>query len=371
MNEIMSKDPVNMGRQPELDMAKAIIVFFLAFIHCIIECVPVESLESGIPFVFDSIIGGPLAAPMFMFAMGVGLVYTRNTSVKAIAIRGLKLELMGFVFNLCRFTIPSLIGYAITQDAAQYLEPLVYKTFCIDILQFSGLAMLLIAALRWLKVSDALMFIIALGMSLVSMLFNGVDVNSVFGNIVLGFFIGAEDAAGMVYSDFPLMNWFIVPVVGYLFGKTLLHVKDKKKFYLMISPALLLLTIVYFINGIQNKVGMFGEGQNCYYHIITSDVLISLCAVIGLLGVYYAIHKYIPTIVMKCMQDISRNMTYVYCIHWVIIGFVVNVGLYVITGTQELSVPAILLMSFIISVVSILIAHIAAKKMKARTKISG
>lgn len=371
MNEIMSQDPVNMRRQPELDIAKAIIVFFLAFIHCIIECTPEENLVSGIPFLFDSIIGGPLAAPMFMFAMGVGLVYTRNTSIKAVAMRGIKLELLGFVFNLCRYTIPSLIGYAITRDTAQYLEPLVYKTFCIDILQFAGLAMLLIAALRWLKVSDVLMFIIALGMSFVSLLFNGVDVNSVFGNIVLGFFIGTEDAAGMVYSDFPIMNWFIVPVVGYLFGKVLLHVKDKKKFYLMISPASLLLTILYFINGIRNEVGMFGEGQNCYYHIIPSDVLISLLAVIGLLGVYYAIHKYIPAVVMKCMQDISKNMTYVYCIHWVIIGFVVNLGLYVIAGTQELSVSAILVMAFIISVVSILIAHIAAKKMKVRVKKGG
>lgn len=34
-------------------------------------------LESGIPYLFDTVIGGPFSAPMYLFAMGISMDYTR------------------------------------------------------------------------------------------------------------------------------------------------------------------------------------------------------------------------------------------------------------------------------------------------------
>ena len=45
----------------------------MAFVHCIIECTAPEALDHGIPFLFDYVIGSPISAPMFMFAMGIGI----------------------------------------------------------------------------------------------------------------------------------------------------------------------------------------------------------------------------------------------------------------------------------------------------------
>ena len=39
---------------------------------------------------------------------------------------------------------------------------------------------------------------------------------------------------------------------------------------------------------------MFGEGQNCYYHMIFSDVLASLCLTVGMMGVYHFVVKIMP-----------------------------------------------------------------------------
>ncbi len=368
--DIFSAEPVNKGRQAELDIAKAVITFLLAFIHCTIECTSEENLASGIPYLFDTIIGGPLAAPMFMFSMGVGMVYTKKNGAGDFAKRGLHLFISGFVLNLCRYTIPYLIGYAIVPDYDKYITPLLYRTLCNDILQFAGLSMLLIALLRRFDITDGFMLILSLGMSVAGMLCNGVDLGSVAGNIFFGFLVGTEDAAGMVFSDFPLLNWFIVPVCGYLFGKFLIRVKDRNKFYLACSPICLVVAAVYFIVGIRFGLGMFGEGQNCYYHISTNDVLASVAAMVGILGVYHFLLPWIPERLMSWMHDLSKNLTPVYCIHWVILVLVTNVWLYAARGTQELPVPAVMLLSFVISMVAIIIAHFWAARKKSHTTLS-
>ena len=74
-DRIFSKEEINTERQWELDLARAVIIFCLALIHCTIECTSDEGLTSGIPYLFDTVIGGPFSAPMYMFVMGVGMAY--------------------------------------------------------------------------------------------------------------------------------------------------------------------------------------------------------------------------------------------------------------------------------------------------------
>ena len=76
--------------------------------------------------------------------------------------------------------------------------------------------------------------------------FNGIDVNAPLGNIFLGYLIGTEDAAGLVLSDFPVLNWFIFPVFGYVFGHILKRVKNKDLFYLVFSLPAMIIAIIYF-----------------------------------------------------------------------------------------------------------------------------
>lgn len=364
---ILSDEPVNRGRQPELDIAKAVLVFFLAFIHCTIECTPEENLISGIPYLFDTVIGGPLSAPMFMFAMGVGMVYTREGSAGDLAKRGLRIFTAGFVLNACRYTIPYLLGYVLTADYEKFIEPLLYRTLCNDILQFAGLAMLLIAWLRKLKTHDLLMLGIGLVLSLGGTWLNDTDAGSPLGNIFLGYLVGTTDAAGMVRSDFPLLNWFIVPVAGYVFGRVLIRVRDKRIFYEWLSPPCLLATIIYFAIGIKTGRGMFGEGQNCYYHIVTEDVLMSLVGAVGILGVYFYLQKRLPEYSIGWIREISRNVTRIYGIHWVLITLTVNVFLYKLRGTQELMVPAVMLLALGITAAAITLAHFWPGKARSRT----
>lgn len=362
--KVFSESTVNSGRQQELDMAKTVLIFLMPVVHVVIECTSEAGLNYGIPYLFDTVIGGPLGAPMYMFAMGVGMVYTRHHASADYVKRGIQIGIVGYALNLCRFLIPFLIGYMITGNYDKYIDSLPYKVFGNDILQFACLAMLFMALFVKLRISDTLLLLICLGMSLLGTCLSGIDTGTPIGNILLGYLIGTEDAAGKVISDFPLLNWLIVPVCGYIFGKRLLHVKDKKLFYGILSPIGILITIAYFSVGIRNGFGMFGEGQNCYYHLSTPDAIASLAAAVGMLGIYHALSGYIPNRIFSLTGEISHNINTVYCIHWVIVIVSIDVVIYIIRGTQELPVPMAMLLGICISIISILTAHFWSEKWK-------
>ena len=360
-DKIFSRDEINTSRQWELDLARAVIIFCLALIHVTIECTTDEGLCSGIPYLFDTVIGGPFSAPMYMFVMGVGMCYTRRNTPKDHFIRGVKIFGIAYALNICRFLIPYSIGYFISGDYATYIEPLLYKVLCNDILTFAGLAMMLMALFIKLKLSNVVMLIIATVMCGFGTLLNGVDVRAPLGNIFLGYLIGTEDAAGMVLSDFPILNWMMFPICGYAFGAVLKHVKDKKLFYLTFSLPAIIIAIIYFTLGIYFERGMFGEGQNCYYHMIFSDVLASLCLTVGMIGVYYFILKIFRGKMFYVAWSISENITPIYFIHWVLVSFVVNLFMYVIRGTTLLTPWQVVALGTVISIASIVIAHYYTK----------
>lgn len=118
-----------------------------------------------------------------------------------------------------------------------------------------------IGLLTWLHIPDVAMLVLCFGMSLLGTWLNGFDAGNPLGNIFLGYLVETEDAAGMVLSDFPVLNWLLFPVSGYVFGRQLLHARDKTRFYMFISPICIMITAVYFTVGIRNGSGMFGEGQ--------------------------------------------------------------------------------------------------------------
>ena len=130
----------------------------------------------------------------------------------------------------------------------------------------------------------------------------------------------------------------------------------------------MIIAIVYFIFGIQNEVGMFGEGQNCYYHMIFPDVLASLCATVAMIGVYFLILKIFPKKMFFVAWSMSENITAIYFVHWVLVSFVVNVWMYIVRGTTLLTPVQVLILGTVLEIVSIVIAHFYTK-WKGRYKV--
>ncbi len=354
---LMADKPVNTGRQIDVDIAKAEMVLMLPFIHCIIECTSDGGLCSGIPYLFDTIIGGPFSAPIYLFAMGIGMVYSRKVTLEQQLKRGFTLIGIFYLSNTCRFLIPYLIGYRISGDTGQFIEPLFYRWLGNDVLLFAGLATITIAIFRHFRLSDGAMLGIAAAMTVAASLLGDVDTHSMFGNIFLGYLIGTDDATGLVISDFPLLTWLIVPVAGFVFGKILIRVKNKREFYRLVSVVPLILALAYFPVGIHFGWGMFGEGQNCYYHMKIWDICVCLCLDIGMLGVWWSLSCIISDRSKAFFTEVSANITSIYCIHWVFVRTITNVLLYIKNGTQLLPLWQTMLLSLAILIVTLIISH--------------
>ncbi len=357
LRRILADEPINTGRQLDVDIAKAEMVLMLPFIHCIIECTSDEGLCSGIPYLFDSVIGGPFSAPMYMFAMGIGLVYSRRCGLSQQLKRGLALIGIFYLSNTCRFLIPYLIGYRISGDKEHFIDPLLYRWLGNDILLFAGMSIIVIALFRHFRLSDKSMIVISAALALACTLIGDVDTHSMFGNIFLGYLIGTDDATGYVISDFPLLNWLIFPVAGYVFGKIHIRVKDKGAVYRIVSGPAIIVPVIYFQLRIHFEWGMFGESQNCYYHMMITDIFVCICLSIGMLGVWHALSKYMGERTKSFITEVSMNITSIYCIHWVFVRSITNVILYIKNGTQIMPLGQTLLLSLGILIVTLIIAH--------------
>lgn len=363
-DRIFSEKEVNTGRQVEMDIAKVVFVLFVAVVHCTIDCVPEEALSNGLPYFFDSVIGGPMIAPGLMFSMGACLVYGRKKEWNDIVRRGVQILLLGFLLNLCRYTIPDLIGYTISGDREMFLSSILYQTFNNDIFQFAGLALITIGIFVRLGLSDAGMLVIAFLCSIAGTLLNGIDTGNAATNIILGYFIGIEDQAGQVMSYFVYLNWLIMPVSGYVFGKRLLRMKDKVLFYRIASISCFLATLPYFLIKIGNRQGMFGEGELCYYHIGTPDVLSCITTAVTMFGIYYFIGRHLSEKATKLVFRIGTDMTAFYFIHWIFVALIVQLFLNLVRGTQLLPMPWILFLAVVITAVSLILADIWKQKIR-------
>ena len=154
LDKYFTKEPCNTGRQFELDWFRFVLIYRLAIVHVFVDATPPANLDVlGIPYYFDSVVGGVIGATRFMIVMGIGLSYTRHSTPKEVFRRGIKIGIIGIILNIFRYLIPSLIGYSITGDADKYITELPYLFFGNDILQFASLAMILMSLLLYLKLN--------------------------------------------------------------------------------------------------------------------------------------------------------------------------------------------------------------------------
>jgi len=261
--------------------------------------------------------------------------------------------------------IPLFVAYLISGDAEEYLYSLPYRFFENDVLQFAGLFFLVMALFIYLKLSFGSMLVIALVMSVAGMFLSYTDTGNSMVNTLLGNIIATMDGSPDDYTScFPLLNWFIIPLVGYIFGYYLLRVKDKKKFYSILTLPCALFSIIYLVVEINLEVGMYKEGEAAYYFISTPDVILCTILSVAMLGVYYFLSLILPAAVLGAATEMSRVLTPFFCIHWV---FVI-IAAYVFTElgwiSWDASVPTLLWISLVIFIISYAIAELWYRKIR-------
>ena len=348
------KPLVNTGRQVELDVAKVLAIPYMVIIHVYEEMSVVnyhvrpDSLFRGIL----EFLGGPLAAPVFMFAMGVGMVYTRHRNPRAFALRGLRLLAAAYLLNLVRMTIPYAV--AVLSGDSWGSWTMVDTIGLVDILQFAGMAFLLVALLEKWRVGRW-------GIVAVALLLQGL------GLLLLHRFdtwpLVAQYAAGLVFFTnpniaFPLSLWFVYPACGICFGEFLQTVADKKTLYGrigLLSAAGLVAASIGMKGMGYDLVKIFALAGESYYIQHFAGTVWTLFVIGIQLFLCYRISVLLHGRMLQVTEFISRHLNTIYLIQWVLIPY--SLMWMEMAGLPMLPEWAIVPAGLLIAVVSIVCAR--------------
>ena len=295
---------------------------------------------------------GPLAAPLFMFAMGVGICYSSHRTPKDFAKRGVQLFVMGYLLNFFRNGIYFAIYYWTRGEWD--IPELIYQSFCGDIFHFAGLTFLLVALFKKYKMSVLTMGGVAIVMQIVGRLLSQyVPVDE-----GLTYIVGHFYYVGNCY--FPLLQWFIFPVAGIIFAKYLRYITDKDKFYrsvLGISALLLLgfCSALYFAEyDIRNFYILKDDiyYQQEFFHSAFTILVI----LIELALLYFVTQKIHSSAINRTLEYISSNLNHIYIIQWMLVGTATFVVM--MADIDDLQAGPAILLGFAFIVLSVLISKL-------------
>lgn len=312
-----SANEVNTGRQRELDYAKVIAIFFMIIIHVWENLSQYNVVAEAPEGLWENILqfgAGPLAAPVFMFCLGVGICYTRHSSPAQLARRGLLIFAGAYLLNFGRRWI---WDYLVFEPADPWNNgKFLYDLLNGDILHFAGLAFLLIALFRVLRIPPLLIGVIA-----VFMLYTG---NTLADDPVVDrsrYFFGLFYYAKV--ASFPLLQWFIYPAAGMIFGQCLRHISSKTAFYgllLIVSAASL-----YWLKSLAESNGFYFRyiyllQYDIYYQQEIFHFLFTILIIFIELSLLYFLTMNIEGQIDSLALFIGKNLTAIYVIQWLLVG---------------------------------------------------
>lgn len=324
MSDLFSNEKVNVGRQLELDIAKGLSIIFMILMHGLMVVTVFENtISPSYQFVIGNILGKPMAAPIFMFCMGVGVVYSRHSQAEAMIKRGIRLYLLGILVNVFEFFLPCYLSGVLLNKWDLFPTAGGLLLFCVDILAFAGLAFILMGILKKFELSNKLLLGFGIILSLLGSVLRFTDCGNDLLNLFFGNFIGTEGG----FTAFPLFNWFIFPIAGYVWGQYFIRCNDKRKFF-KYWPIYILVALAYFICSARINGGFLVDSHH-YYFMTTLDVIFCLIYAHGNIGLCYYLKDILPGTVNKIFSILSTNINMIYIVQWFYIPVVMILIVYI------------------------------------------
>jgi uncharacterized membrane protein len=321
----MTKTENQTGRQVELDLLKALAIISMILCHCVIQLgLHQPGHEQDVCYwIGDYFFGTYMAvAHAFMFAMGVGIVYSRKSSPAGLIRRGIRLYILGFVLNFFRYGIYALIDGLIE---GEFMAETVYALIVQDILHFAGLALIATGLFKRLKLKENHIFIIGVILSAIG----GPLAFTVQGSYVANYFLGHFIVTTEECSCFVFFNWYVFVGAGLLFGTILQRTEDRDRLYGRLlcaaGPVMALYLVLTVAFG-----PLFLTKNGWYYGSSLPEAAGLLSIDLTLLCAFHFLLKKADASRFSVFITMSRNVKEIYCIHWCILGFVDSVFCYLL-----------------------------------------
>ena len=306
----LADEKVNTGRQPEIDMTKAVIIILMIVVHSF------QGFLQNSGFLTNAIYntGYINGAAAFMICMGIGMRYSRRQDPKDTALRGIALLTVGQLLNLLRTGFQGLIAFLATGE--QTFVPFILDTFQSDIMTFAGLAFLLMALLKKLKLRDGWILAIGAAMNcLTLLLFSTAEVTEEFlPRRFLNLFIKTGD------SLFPLGSYFFFVTVGYMIGGIYPRIADKRRLANRVLLVCVPAAAIYLVLRMTVPVPLTPEFDPQSEPDLGLDAVSSCMNAFIIMAVLYHICRLTGGKVPAFMAHLSQNINRYYCVSDVLLG---------------------------------------------------
>lgn len=330
------------ARVDAFDIPRAIAIGLMIIIHTLMMYASPATLQEPLAKVL-MLLGTSPGAPTFMFLMGFYFIYARPKPWRYYLTRGVQLILLGYLLNILRFLVPAefILALNVPVEVFTPWTPLLFFKN-IDILQFAGLSLIILTAVRHYIKRPVYILLIMVSAALAAPYLWGI--NSGFAPLdwVLDLLWGDG-----IYVTFPLFPWLVYPLSGYFFGLALLHWHQHKAFFRRACLLGLSIYIAGLAISATNQAFHYGDYFRAGYGGTMVIIGFVTCYVSGVelicrrIGVKGRI---------KGVSYLSDNLTPLYFIHWIIIGWGMVSGY-----TDKLSLMNCFIVMILVGIASLLV----------------
>ena len=304
------------------DLARGLAIVFMIGVHVLWHWGAPDTWTSPIGQVI-SFLGGPTAAPVFMFLMGASLAFSSRLSFGSLAVRGLWLVWLGYLLNVLRGVVPAYLGLSSGVVTADQIAPftLPWLATTVDVHHMAGLSLIAIAALRMAARPSWIWLAIAGVVVLTGPFVRGLE----FGTPLLdGPLTPVLGGAPNVY--YAVVPWIAFPLVGAVFGKVVAGSTAPEarqrvfRWGALVGGALCAAGVALFLVSPPSfDVGTYWRMPPSYFVAITGLVLVWLwlCDLVV---------RHVPANrAFTFLYGWSASVIAIYFTHWLVVGWGVGI----------------------------------------------
>ena len=304
------------------DLARGLAIVFMIGVHVLWHWGAPDTWTSPIGLVI-SFLGGPTAAPVFMFLMGASLAFSSRSSFSSLAVRGLWLLWLGYLLNFLRGVIPAYLGLSTGLVTADQIAPftLPWLATTVDVHHLAGLSLIAIATLRLAARPSWIWLAIAAVIVLTGPVVRGLQ----FGTPLLdGPLTPVLGGAPNVY--YAVVPWIAFPLCGAVFGSVVARAQAGIgrtrvfRWAALLGLGLCAAGIALFtIDPPSFDVATYWRMPPSYFVGITGLVLVWL-------WICDLVVRHVPTNrVFRFLYGWSASVIAIYFTHWLVVGWGVGV----------------------------------------------
>jgi uncharacterized membrane protein len=300
------------------DLARGLAIVFMIGVHVLWHWGAPDTWTSPVGQVI-SFLGGPTAAPVFMFLMGASLAFSSRSSFSSLAVRGLWLVWLGYLLNFLRGVIPAYLGLQAGIVTADQIAPftLPWLATTVDVHHMAGLSLIAIAALRVAARPGWIWLALAAVIVLTGPFVRGLQ----FGTPLLdGPLTPVLGGAPNVY--YAMVPWIAFPLCGAVYGALVAraHAPDARirlfRLGALLGLGLCAIAAALFVSSPPTfDVGTYWRMPPSYFVGITGLVLVWLW------GCDLVVRHVRANRVFAFLYGWSASVIAIYFTHWLVVGW--------------------------------------------------